>query len=87
MSDRPNLPPLRLHVPEPKFRPGDEADFGDLVIPEAGVAPRPAVESPPADFHELAYSLVRVLDGEGRAIGPWNPKLDAETLRKALAGV
>ncbi|MEZ0243867.1 MAG: hypothetical protein ACAH11_10865, partial [Sphingomonas sp.] len=28
--DRSNLPPLSLHVPEPKFRPGDTADFSDF---------------------------------------------------------
>ena len=33
--DRPNLPPLRLHVPEPKYRPGDAVDYGDLDIPAA----------------------------------------------------
>ena len=25
-----NLPPLSLHVPEPKFRPGDEVDYSDI---------------------------------------------------------
>ncbi|MBL7396159.1 hypothetical protein INQ29_25340, partial [Escherichia coli] len=34
--DRANLPPLALHVPEPRFRPGDEADFSDIVVPPAG---------------------------------------------------
>jgi hypothetical protein len=29
-EQRRNLPPLRLHVPEPRFRPGDVADFSDL---------------------------------------------------------
>jgi len=46
MSTRPNLPPLRLHVPEPKFRPGDEADFGDIPLAPAGSTPRPAVGCP-----------------------------------------
>jgi hypothetical protein len=27
-------------VPEPKFRPGDAADFSDLEIPAAGTAAR-----------------------------------------------
>jgi 2-oxoisovalerate dehydrogenase E1 component alpha subunit len=27
---------------------------------------------------------MRVLDDENRAVGPWNPKLDAETLRRML---
>jgi 2-oxoisovalerate dehydrogenase E1 component alpha subunit len=29
-------------------------------------------------------SLVRVLDEEGKAVGPWDPKLDADTLRRML---
>ncbi len=28
-----NLAPLHLHVPEPKFRPGDKADFSDVIVP------------------------------------------------------
>jgi 2-oxoisovalerate dehydrogenase E1 component alpha subunit len=84
MSVRPNLPPLRLHVPEPKYRPGDEADFSDIAVPAAGSAPRPAVEAAPASFHELAYGLVRVLDDEGRAVGPWDPKLAPDRLRAML---
>ena len=37
---RANLQPLRLHVPEPKFRPGDAVDFADVEIPAAGAARR-----------------------------------------------
>ena len=36
-----NLPPLTLHVPEPRFRPGDTADFSDIDVPAAGDTPRP----------------------------------------------
>ena len=32
-ADGRNLPPLRLHVPEPQFRPGDDADFSHFDIP------------------------------------------------------
>jgi len=81
---RRNLRPLELHVPEPKFRPGDSVDYSDLVIPPAGAAPRPEADARPDTFHELAYSLVRVLDDEGRAVGPWDPKLSADTMRKML---
>ncbi|RJF85826.1 3-methyl-2-oxobutanoate dehydrogenase (2-methylpropanoyl-transferring) subunit alpha [Sphingomonas cavernae] len=81
---RANLPPLSLHVPEPKFRPGDKADYSDLVIPAAGEAQRPDVSAKPDSFHGLAYSLVRVLDDEGRAVGPWDPKLSPERLRAML---
>jgi len=84
MSTRPNLPPLRLHVPEPKFRPGDEADFAAFDIPAAGAARRPATDEAPAAFHELSYSLVRVLDDSGKAVGPWDPKLSPDTLRTIL---
>jgi len=82
--DRPNLPPLRLHVPEPKYRPGDAVDYGDLDIPAAGVAPRPAASAPPDTFHELAYSMVRVLDDAHAAVGPWDPKLSPDRVRALL---
>jgi len=81
---RANLPRLSLHVPEPRFRPGDEADFSNVEVPPAGAARRPDPGDKPETFHELAYGLVRVLDDEGRAMGSWNPRLDAETLRTML---
>ena len=31
-----NRPSLALHVPEPKFRPGDQADFSDIDIGQPG---------------------------------------------------
>lgn len=83
-ASRANLPPLSLHVPEPKFRPGDEADFSDVDVPPAGAARRPDSAAPADSFHELAYTLIRVLDDSGQAVGPWNPRLDAEALRKML---
>lgn len=83
-APRANLPPLSLHVPEPRFRPGDEADFSDLVVPPAGAARRPDTAEPANRFHELAYGLVRVLDDDGNAVGPWDPRLDAEAKRKML---
>ena len=38
---RRNLPPLSLHVPEPKFRPGDAVDYADFDKGEAGAVSRP----------------------------------------------
>lgn len=92
MADRPinpskargNLPPLSLHVPEPRFRPGDAVDYSDLVIPRAGAQPRPDENCPAAETNPLCTDLVRVLDDENRAVGPWDPKLDPETLRRML---
>ena len=83
-AKRANLKPLSLHVPEPKFRPGDKADFSDIVVPPAGSAARPAADARPDSFHDLAYTLVRVLDEDGRAVGPWDPKLSPELLVRML---
>jgi 2-oxoisovalerate dehydrogenase E1 component alpha subunit len=79
-----NLPPLRLHVPEPKYRPGDAVDFSDLAIPPAGQQSRPDETCPPGETHPLCTDLIRVLDEDGNAVGPWDPKLDAETLCRML---
>ncbi|MCW1431125.1 3-methyl-2-oxobutanoate dehydrogenase (2-methylpropanoyl-transferring) subunit alpha [Novosphingobium sp. JCM 18896] len=81
---RGNLPPLALHVPEPKHRPGDAVDYSDLVIPPAGAQPRPDESCAAEETYPLCTDLVRVLDDEGRAVGPWDPRLDAETLRRML---
>jgi 2-oxoisovalerate dehydrogenase E1 component alpha subunit len=79
-----NLPPLRLHVPEPQYRPGDEVDYSRLDIPAAGAQPRPDENCPPVETHPLCTDLIRVLGDDDRAVGPWDPRLDAETLRRML---
>jgi 2-oxoisovalerate dehydrogenase E1 component alpha subunit len=76
--------PLRLHVPEPPARPGRETDFSYLHTSPAGEVRRPPVRATPADTSDLAYSLVRVLEDDGRALGPWTPDLDPQLLRKGL---
>ncbi|MFE8585561.1 3-methyl-2-oxobutanoate dehydrogenase (2-methylpropanoyl-transferring) subunit alpha [Sphingomonas sp. NCPPB 2930] len=81
---RANLAPLQLHVPEPKFRPGDAVDFAGVEVPPAGAQRRPDTAAPADSFHELAYTLVRVLDDEGRAVGPWDPRLSPDALRRML---
>ncbi|MDZ7281100.1 3-methyl-2-oxobutanoate dehydrogenase (2-methylpropanoyl-transferring) subunit alpha [Sphingomonas sanguinis] len=81
---RANLAPLQLHVPEPKFRPGDAVDFASVEVPPAGAQRRPDTAAPADSFHELAYTLIRVLDEEGRAVGPWDPKLSPDRLRRML---
>lgn len=75
---------LSLRIPEPRFRPGDTVDFTSLNIPEAGVTPRPAIDTEPKDMRELAYGLVRVLGMDGKAVGPWDPKLDPAMLKRGL---
>jgi 2-oxoisovalerate dehydrogenase E1 component alpha subunit len=79
-----NLPPLSLHVQEPRFRPGDSADFEDFELPVAGAVARPPIETRPADIRDHCYTMVRVLDDEGAAQGPWDPRLPPETLLRML---
>lgn len=79
-----NRPCLRLHIPEPRFRPGDPVDFGDLAIPAAGIAPRPDEACDPSETWPLCTGLVRVLADDDQAIGPWDPRLDPKTLRRIL---
>ena len=83
-SPRRNAPRLELHVPEPPFRPGDTPDFSSLKIPAAGAAPRPDSSAPAAETHPLTTDLVRVLGDDHKAVGPWDPKIDPDTLRKVL---
>ena len=83
-TERRNLPPLDLYVPEPKYRPGDEVDFSDIRILPAGETRRPDIAVGHHEINDLAYGLVRVLDEDCKAVGPWDPKLDSATLRKML---
>ena len=78
-----NSEPLHLHVPEPAGRPGDLPKF-EFPLQPAGEALRPPISADPHDMRDMAYGLVRVLDDDGRALGPWDPRLDPETLRRGL---
>ncbi|MDN3544451.1 MAG: 3-methyl-2-oxobutanoate dehydrogenase (2-methylpropanoyl-transferring) subunit alpha [Roseateles asaccharophilus] len=77
-------PPLRLHIPEPSGRPGCATDFSYLHISPAGATRRPDVDVLPVDTQDLAYQLVRVLDEDGSAKGPWDPQLAPDFMRRGL---
>lgn len=76
--------PLSLHVPEPPVRPGGKPDFSRIAIPPAGKVRRPPVDVAAHDIHDLAYTIIRVLNREGEAVGPWAPALDPEALKAGL---
>ncbi|MEM6414478.1 MAG: 3-methyl-2-oxobutanoate dehydrogenase (2-methylpropanoyl-transferring) subunit alpha [Pseudomonadota bacterium] len=76
--------PLSLYVPEPEFRPGDTPNFDNVPIPRAGAVRKPPVDVKAEEIHDLAYSIVRVLNKEGDAVGPWAQSLDDQAL---LAGL
>lgn len=81
---KPNSKALSLRVPEPSGRPGDPSDFSHIKFDSPGSVDRPPVDAKPVQMLDLAFRLIRVLDDEGVAVGPWNPKLDPETLRRGL---
>ena len=81
MSEKPRL---SLHVPEPEVRPGDKPDFSDVVIPEAGSVPRPPVDVDPKDIREHAYTIIRVLNRQSEAVGPWAGSLTDAELAEGL---
>jgi 2-oxoisovalerate dehydrogenase E1 component alpha subunit len=77
-------PALRLHVPEPSGRPGCTTDFSYLHVSPAGAVRKPPVDTSHFDTNDLAYSLIRVLDEDGQAVGPWVPLIEPSRLRKGL---
>lgn len=74
----------RLHVPHPPARPGERPDFSYLRISPAGAVARPDVNVPAHEVQHLATEMVRVLDEQDRAMGPWNPHLDPQDLQIGL---
>ncbi|GAC1037954.1 3-methyl-2-oxobutanoate dehydrogenase (2-methylpropanoyl-transferring) subunit alpha [Pseudomonas sp. No.117] len=81
MSD---YPPLQLHVPEPSGRPGRSTDFSYLQLCPAGRAEKPPVDVAPVDTRELATQLIRILDDDGNAVGPWASEEDPALLLQGL---
>src|ERR1700722_7951517 len=73
-----------LHVPLSPARPGEAPDFTYLRMTPPGVLVRPDPTVPATETLPLATGLVSVLSGEHRAVGPWDPRLDPQTL---LAGL
>jgi 2-oxoisovalerate dehydrogenase E1 component alpha subunit len=76
--------PLTLHVPEPAVRPGDTPDFSNVKIAHAGAVQRPPIDVDAEQVRELAYSVIRVLNREGAAVGPWAGLLSDEELLEGL---
>ena len=83
-SERRNRPALSLHVPEPNARPGERSISAASPFRRRAASPAPTSDVGAAETHPLCYTLVRVLDDEGKAVGPWDPQLDPDTLRRML---
>jgi 2-oxoisovalerate dehydrogenase E1 component alpha subunit len=76
--------PLSFHVPAPAVRPGGTPDFSDVPISRAGEVRRPEVDAAPEDIRDLAYAIIRVLNRESEAVGPWVGLLSDEELLEGL---
>jgi len=87
MTTHETTQPLRLHVPEPSGRPGTATDFSYLRLASAGQARKPPLDVSPSDTADLATSLIRVLDDDGQAQGPWAEPLDALLLRRGMTAM
>ncbi len=73
-----------LHIPRPTARPGETPDFSYLNLSDAGAVDQPPIEEPAKNIEYLSHELVRVLDDDHEAKGPWDPSLDKGILLKAL---
>lgn len=74
----------RLHVPRAPARPGEPSDFSYVALSPAGAVARPDVNAPLAQIENLSSELVRVLDDDHRAVGPWDPHLAPADLELGL---
>jgi len=79
-----SVAPPSLHVPGPLPCSGKAADFSRLHLSEAGEIRRPAIDVEAAEIRDLAYALIRVLDPNGRAAGPWSGACTIDQLRCGL---
>jgi 2-oxoisovalerate dehydrogenase E1 component alpha subunit len=79
-----DYPLLSLHVPEPAVRPGDTPDFSNVQIAKAGSVARPKVDADPETIRDHAFSVIRVLNRTGEAVGPWAGLLTDDELRQGL---
>ncbi|MEP2948214.1 MAG: 3-methyl-2-oxobutanoate dehydrogenase (2-methylpropanoyl-transferring) subunit alpha [Lentilitoribacter sp.] len=75
---------LSLNIPEPGCRPGDNPDFSDFDIPRAGSVKRPPIDVDPDEIRDMAFSIVRVLNKDGEAVGEWAEDLTEEDLREGM---
>jgi len=75
---------LSFHVPAPAVRPGGTPDFSDVKISPAGEVRRPEVDVAAEEIRDLAYSIIRVLNREGEAVGPWTGQLSKDELLEGL---
>lgn len=80
---RDDTPRLRLRIPEPVCRSGPE-DVDTLHISPAGEARKPDLDEQIDRIALMRKQMVRVLDDDGAAVGPWAGTLTPDELRTGL---
>lgn len=75
---------LSFHVPAPAVRPGGAPDFSEVKLSAAGEIRRPEVDVATEEIRDLAFSIIRVLNRNGEAVGPWANQLTQEELLEGL---
>ena len=74
----------RLHIPTAPYRPGEQPDFSAIKLPKAGELARPDELVAANECSELPFNMIRVLDDNHQATGPWDPQLPAAVLLDGL---
>ncbi len=82
IDEKPSSP--ELHIPEPLYRPGDKPDFSHIHVRRSDNLERPDVLVDSYETERHAGGLIRVMNMDGDASGPWMPDISADTLRQGL---
>ncbi|MVA56845.1 thiamine pyrophosphate-dependent dehydrogenase E1 component subunit alpha [Agrobacterium vitis] len=70
---------VRLNYSHPPARPNDLPDFSRIEIPEAGSYDVPPHDLNADDSRHYAEGLIRIMDSESRAVGPWAKHIEDVT--------
>ena len=81
--DSDGRPTLRLRIPEPN-RGFDPAERVRRHLSPAGAMAKPKLDEKVERLALMRKQLVRVLDDDGQAVGPWCPNLTTEQLMQGL---
>ncbi|MCL4127905.1 UNVERIFIED_CONTAM: hypothetical protein GTU68_049840 [Idotea baltica] len=78
---------MKLNFPHPPARPDETPDFSALEIPAAGTLDVPPLDLGAVDSRDFSNGMIRVLNEDGEAVGPWADyiaDLDADALLQGL---
>ena len=82
-NDEPSSTP-ELYIPEPLFRPGDTPDFSHIHVRRNDNLEKPDVMVDSYETERHAGGLIRVMNMDGAASGPWLPDIPVATLHHGL---